>query len=204
MHLFGLTGGIGSGKSTVAEQLVARGAILIDADGITRELQEPGEPVFVAMVELFSEGVVGRDGRLDRQAVADIVFADPDAKAKLEAIVHPAVGATIGARLAEVAATDAVVVLDIPLLVEKGRDDLVGTIVVDVDPEVAVDRLVRFRGFREDDARARIANQVDRATRLAHADFVVDNSGDLDHLEHEVDRLWGWIESSCATPADLD
>jgi dephospho-CoA kinase len=146
------------------------------------------------MVEAFGSGIVAADGTLDRQAVADIVFVDADAKARLEAIVHPAVGMEIARQMGEVGDTDAVVVLDIPLLVEKGRDDLLGTIVVDVDPEVAVERLVAFRGFREEDARARMANQVDRETRLAKADFVIDNSGDLAELDREVDRCWAWIE----------
>jgi dephospho-CoA kinase len=194
VFLVGLTGGIGSGKTSVSERLAARGAAVVDAERITRALQEPGQPVFEQMVERFGPGIVAEDGRLDRQAVADIVFTDAAAKADLEAIVHPAVGIGIAEELGRLSGTDALVVLDIPLLVEKGRDDLLGVIVVDVDPEVAVDRLVRFRGFREDDARARIANQADRATRLAKADFVVDNSGDLAALDAEVDRCWAWLQ----------
>jgi dephospho-CoA kinase len=194
MLAVGLTGGIGSGKTSVAERLAAKGAVVVDADRITRELQEPGQPVFDAMVERFGPAIVGADGRLDRQAVADIVFSDAEAKAALEGIVHPEVGRVIAERLAAEALTDHVVILDIPLLVESGRDDFAGVVVVDVDPEVAVARLVEHRGFREDDARARIGHQVPRETRLARADLVVDNSGDLAHLDAEVERCWEWIE----------
>lgn len=194
MLLIGLTGGIGSGKSTVSSALAARGAVVIDADAITRELQEPGRPVLAAMVERFGAGIVQTDGTLDRQAVADIVFNDAEALADLNAIVHPAVGAEIAARLEHEAGTDHVVILDVPLLVESGRGDLAGLIVVDLDPEVAVRRLVEHRGFREDDARARIARQASREERLAKADVVVDNSGTVDDLQPEIDRVWAWIE----------
>jgi dephospho-CoA kinase len=194
MVLIGLTGGIGAGKSTVSAQLRARGATVIDADAITREVQQPGEPVFVAMVERFGPGIVAADGGLDRQAVADLVFPDPEALADLNAIVHPAVGAEIARRLAE-AGPDDVVVLDVPLLVESGRDDMVGTIVVDCDPELAVQRLIEHRGFREDDARARIARQAGRDERLAKASVVIDNSGDLAALTPQIDEAWAWIEA---------
>lgn len=190
MLLIGLTGGIGSGKSTVSALLAERGAVVIDADAITRELQRSGQPVFAAMVERFGAGVVAADGELDRQAVADVVFADPAALADLNAIVHPAVGAEIARRLEAEAATEHLVVLDVPLLVESGRDDLAALVVVDVDPEVAVRRLVEHRGMREDDARARMARQASREERLARADLVVDNSGSLDELARVVAELW--------------
>lgn len=194
MLLIGLTGGIGSGKSTVSEALARRGAVVIDADRITRELQEPGQPVLAAMVERFGPGIVQPDGTLDRQAVADIVFHDADALADLNAIVHPAVGTEIAQRLAAQVDTDHVVILDVPLLVESGRDDMAALIVVDTDPEVAVDRLVRFRGLGEADARARIARQASREERLARADLVIGNDGDRDALAAEIDRAWAWIE----------
>ena len=194
MLVVGLTGGIGSGKSTVSGLLVARGAVLIDADAIVREVQEPGTPVFQAIVERFGAGVVGADGRLDRQALADIVFNDPAALADLNGIVHPAVGVEIAQRLAAEAETDHVVVLDIPLLVEGGRHDVAGVIVVDAPVEVAVQRLVAQRGMSEADARARIANQASREERLARADVVVDNAGSLEDLAAEVDKAWAWIE----------
>lgn len=190
MLLIGLTGGIGSGKSTVSSLLAAQGAVVIDADAITRRLQRSGEPVFDAMVERFGSGIVGPDGELDRQAVADLVFADSQALSDLNAIVHPAVGAEIARRLEEEAATDHVVVLDVPLLVESGRSDLAALVVVDVDPEVAVQRLVEHRGMREGDVRARMARQASREERRAKADVVIDNSGSVEELEDHVRQAW--------------
>lgn len=188
--LIGLTGGIGSGKSTVSALLADHGAIVIDADAITRDLQRPGTEVFEAMVERFGPGIVAGDGSLDRQAVADLVFTDAEALKDLGAIVHPGVGAEIARRLLDEQRTDHLVVLDVPLLVESGRDDMAGLVVVDVDPEVAVARLVEHRGMREDDARARMANQADRQDRLARADHVVDNSGTPEDLARRVAELW--------------
>jgi dephospho-CoA kinase len=189
----GLTGGIGSGKSSVSALLAARGAVIIDADAITREVQQPGTEVFAAMVERFGAGIVAVDGTLDRQAVADIVFTDPVALADLNAIVHPAVGAETGRRLLEQAETDHLVVLDIPLLVESGGRDVAGIVVVDVDPEVAVQRLVAQRGMREVDVRARMARQATRADRLARADVVIDNSGTPEDLARAVEAAWPLI-----------
>ena len=189
----GLTGGIGSGKSTVAAMLVDRGASLLDADAIVRDLQAPGTPVFTAMVERWGDRILDDDGGLNRQAVADIVFADADELAALNGIVHPAVGDEMTRRREALADTDATVILDIPLLVESGHQDLAGVIVVDVDPEVAVARLVAGRGFTPDDARSRIARQVSREERLGRADLVVDNGGSLEDLAREVDRAWSWI-----------
>lgn len=194
MLLIGLTGGIGSGKSTVSAALAERGALVIDADAIVHELQEPGTEVFAAIVEHFGEAVVGPDGRLDRPGLAERVFGDPEALAALNAIVHPAVGVEIEARLAA-AGPDEVVILDVPLLVESGRGDLAGTIVVDLPVDEAVRRLVEQRGFDEADARARIERQASRADRLAEADLVIDNGGGLEALEREIERAWTWIES---------
>lgn len=195
MILVGLTGGIGAGKSTVSALLAERGAVIIDADAITHELQRPGTPVFDAIVERFGPGVVAASGELDRAALADIVFNDADELAALNAIVHPAVGAEMMARLAAEAETDHVVVLDVPLLVESGRSDMAGTIVVDVPPDVALDRLVNQRGVTEDDARARMGRQASREDRLAKADRVVDNRGTRDDLEAQMEGLWAWIGS---------
>ena len=189
----GLTGGIGSGKSTVAAMLVDRGASLLDADAIVRDLQTPGTPVFTAMVQRWGDRILDDDGGLDRQAVADIVFADADELAALNGIVHPAVGDEMTRRREALADTDATVILDIPLLVESGHQGLAGVIVVDVDPEVAVARLVAGRGFTPDDARSRIARQASREERLGRADLVVDNGGSLEDLTREVDRAWSWI-----------
>jgi dephospho-CoA kinase len=195
--LLGLTGGIGSGKSTVSALLAAKGAVIIDADAITRELQQPGQPVFDAIVERFGKDVVADDGTLDRAALAAIVFQDEVAKGDLEKIVHPAVGAEMIERLQAQAGTDHVVVYDVPLLVESARRamDFVGVIVVDIDPEIAVRRVVEQRGMAEGDVRARISNQASREERLAVADQVIDNSGTRDDLQRRVDEVWAWIQT---------
>ena len=193
MLLIGLTGGIGSGKSSVSALLAERGAVIVDADAITRELQEPGTPVFEAMVGRFGPGIVAADGTLDRPAVADLVFNDSAALADLNAIVHPAVGAEIARRLLDASTTDAVVVLDVPLLVESGRDDMAMLVVVDVDPEIAIARLVEHRHMREEDVRARMARQASRTDRLAKADVVIDNSGDRAALGAQVEALWATL-----------
>ncbi len=193
MLLVGLTGGIGSGKSTVSALLAERGAVVVDADAIVKELQQPGTPVFDAMVERFGPDIVAADGTLDRPAVAAVVFTDEQARKDLEAIVHPAVGAVMLERLAAQAGTDHVVIYDVPLLVESGKKGYGAVVVVDVDPEVAIARLVEHRGFDEADARHRIASQVPRAERLAVADRVVDNSGTLADLAAQVDELWAWL-----------
>jgi dephospho-CoA kinase len=185
----GLTGGIGSGKSTVSALLAERGAVVVDADRIARDLVEPGTPGLAAVVAAFGDGVVGPDGALDRPALAAVVFADPEARARLDAIVHPLVRAR-AAELAAAAPADAVVVHDIPLLVETGqaaRFDLV--LVVRADQEVRVARLVQ-RGLPEDDARARIAAQATDEQRAAVADVVLDNSGTREELASQVDRFW--------------
>lgn len=195
MILVGLTGGIGSGKSTVSALLAARGAVIIDADAITRELQEPGQPVLAAIVDRFGDGVLLPDGRLDRAALAAIVFADPNALRALNGMVHPAVGAEIARRIEAERSTDHVVVLDIPLLAENPRDGLAATIVVDTPVDVAVSRLVRQRDMTVDDARARIARQATRDERLATADRVLDNGGTPADLARQVDELWAWLRT---------
>ena len=198
----GLTGGIGSGKSTVADGFVKRGAVLLDADRMVRELQKSGAPVFEAMVERWGDVIVADNGSLDRAAVAKIVFNDEDELKALNDIVHPAVGREMVRRRKESEGTNAILVLDIPLLVRADGEstadqyaDLAGIVVVDIDPELAVARLVEFRGFDEDDARARISNQAGREARRAVADKVIDNSGDLAALEPQIDEVWQWMSS---------
>ena len=189
MLRIGLTGGIGSGKSTVAGLLAARGAQIVDADRIAREVVEPGTPGLEAVVAAFGPGVLTHDGALDRPALAAVVFADPEARRRLDGIVHPLVRAR-ATELVAAAPPDAVVVQDVPLLVETGQAgsyDLV--LVVEADLETRVRRLVG-RGLSEDDARARIAAQATDDQRRAVADVVLDNSGTVEDLEVQVDRFW--------------
>jgi dephospho-CoA kinase len=197
MVVVGLTGGIGSGKSTVAALLAARGAVVVDADLLAREAVAPGTRGLADVVARFGPAVLAPDGTLDRQALADLVFADPAALADLNAIVHPVVRAAIADRLAALDGGPApLVVLEIPLLVESGRSyGASAVIVVDCPEEVAVRRLVEGRGMDEADARRRMAAQASRADRLAAADLVIDNSGSRDELEREVDRAWAALQS---------
>ncbi len=198
MLLVGLTGGIGAGKSTVSQLLAEHGAVIVDADRIARELQLPGSPVLDRMAERFGAHIINDDGSLDRPAVASIVFGDSDeakqALIDLNAIVHPAMQDEIARQIAAQAETDKIVVLDFPLLGENPRDDIAATVVVDVPHEVAIERLVEFRGMDDEDARKRIVSQIDREERLARATHVVDNSGDLSRLRDEVDALWHELE----------
>lgn len=195
MLLIGLTGGIGSGKSTISAGFAKRGAVVVDADAIVHECQRSGTEVFNEMVDRFGPGIVAEDGELNRAAVADIAFADPAALEDLGKIVHPRVQAEIFSRVEAQRDTGNVVILDVPLLVESGWSDMAGTIVVDLHHDVAVDRLVRFRGFSEEDARKRINNQISREKRLEAANFVIDNSEGVEELEAAIDEAWGWIES---------
>jgi dephospho-CoA kinase len=193
MLVVGLTGGIGSGKSTVASLLARRGAVIVDADALARDAVAPGTPGLSEVVARFGAGVVGARGELDRGALAAIVFADAAALADLNAIVHPWVRAAIAERLAGLdgGAFDGVVVLEIPLLVESGRSyGASKVIVVDCPEDVARRRLVEERGMDEGDARRRMAAQVSRAHRLAAADVVIDNSGSLADLERQVGEVW--------------
>ncbi len=192
MHAVGLTGGIGAGKSTVAELLVEHGAALIDADLVAREVVEPGGPAYQPMIDRFGPGILDADGRIDRPTVAGLVFGHPEALADLNAITHPAIGIEMIARKDAFADTDRIVVLDIPLLRQEHREllSLEAVLVVDVPTDLALDRLVRIRGMAEEDARARIGSQTDRETRRAGADLVIDNSGDRQQLGVEVARVW--------------
>ena len=189
MLRIGLTGWIGSGKSTVSRLLGERVAVVVDADVIAREVVAPGTPGLAAIVEAFGPTVLAADGSLDRPGLAAVVFADPEARRRLDAIVHPLVRARAG-ELEAAAPPDAVVVHDVPLLAETGQGasyDLV--VVVEADPGVRVARLVQ-RGLRADDARARIAVQATDEQRRAIADVVLDNSGTPEQLTEQVERLW--------------
>ncbi|WP_299957962.1 dephospho-CoA kinase [uncultured Modestobacter sp.] len=189
MLRIGLTGGIGSGKSTVASLLAERGALIVDADRIAREVVEPGAPGLAAVVEAFGTEVLTADGSLDRAALAAVVFGDPAARARLDDIVHPLVRAR-AAQLVSAAPEGAVVVQDVPLLVETGQagaHDLV--LVVEADPETRVGRLVG-RGLSAEDARARMASQATDEQRRAVADVVLSNDGDQEALAAQVARFW--------------
>src|SRR5579859_5881248 len=200
----GLTGGIGSGKSAVSQRLAALGAVVLDADKAARAVVEPGTEGLARIVETFGPGVLAADGSLDRAKLAEIVFADEAALGKLNAIVHPLVGAHIAtAEQAAVASggPGAVIVHDVPLLAEAGRGgqfDLV--IVVDVPPELQLARLAG-RGMPQDQARARMAAQATRDKRLAIADVVIDNSGTLEDLDRRVAEVWADLATR-ATPKD--
>ncbi|MEU7876689.1 dephospho-CoA kinase [Microbispora bryophytorum] len=186
----GLTGGIGSGKSEVSRRLAARGAVVVDADKIAREVVEPGTPGLAEIVEAFGEGVLRPDGTLDRERLGAIVFADAEKLKVLNGIVHPKVGER-SEQLQREAPDDAVVVYDVPLLAENNlaaRYDVV--IVVDTPDDVRLERLLRLRGMREADARARIAAQASREERLRIADIVIGNESSLDDLDAEVDKVW--------------
>ncbi|MDQ3105314.1 MAG: dephospho-CoA kinase [Actinomycetota bacterium] len=198
----GLTGGIGSGKSEVSRRLATRGAIVIDADLLAREVVAAGSDGFAEVVAVFGPDVVGADGELDRAALGRQVFGDRAARHRLEQIVHPRVRlraaeieaeieAGIEAGMQPAAGADVVVVHDVPLLVETGRQgDFDVVVVVDASDEVRRDRLVSGRGMDPDEARGRIASQAGRAERLAAADLVVGNGGDLADLDAAVDVLW--------------
>jgi dephospho-CoA kinase len=200
MLLVALTGGIGSGKSTVAAGLAERGAAVVDADAISRQIVEPGGPAYQPVVDRFGPGIVGADGRLDRPALAAVVFADPAALADLNDLTHPVIGQVMAERVARLAADPPIVVLDIPLLtiVTKDLFDLAAVVVVDVPEDVAVARLMAHRSFAEADARARVAAQIGRAERRRLADLVLDNSGDLAALASEIDRAWTWLQERAA------
>jgi dephospho-CoA kinase len=186
----GLTGGIGSGKSTVSRLLAERGAVVIDSDLLAREVVEPGTPGLAAVVDAFGPEMLTADGRLDRDLLGSVVFADADARTRLNAIVHPLVRAASAERLVGVP-DDAVVVHDIPLLVEAGlADDFDVVVVVAASPAVRLDRLVRLRGMDPAAAQARIDAQATPEERLAVADVVLTNDGTQAELASQVEALW--------------
>ncbi|ANS78295.1 Dephospho-CoA kinase [Serinicoccus hydrothermalis] len=186
----GLSGGIGSGKSTVSARLAELGAVVVDADAVAREVVEPGMPALEQIAERFGPDVLAADGSLDRPALGRVVFANEQARRDLEAITHPQIRRR-SAELMDAAPDDAVVVHDIPLLVEMGlAADYALTVIVDVPEEERLRRLVELRGMDEQAARSRITAQADDAARAAAADVLLDNSGTVEELHEQVDRLW--------------
>jgi dephospho-CoA kinase len=191
----GLTGGIGAGKSEVARLLAGHGAVVIDADELAREAVAPGTPGLAAVVAEFGPEVLAADGSLDRAALGEIVFSDTRRRAALEKIVHPYVGQR-SSQLMAAAPADAVVVYDVPLLVEKGlQDGYDVVVVVEADDDVRLERLAASRGMTKSDARQRVAAQATREQRAAVADVIIDNAGELADLRSEVDALWDRLTS---------
>ncbi|HUV11389.1 MAG TPA: dephospho-CoA kinase [Acidimicrobiia bacterium] len=197
MLLVGLTGGIGSGKSTVARLLEARGAVVVDADAVAREVVEPGTPALAALVERFGAGVLAADGTLDRPALASLAFVDETSRKGLEAITHPAINEEFLRRM-QAAPADAVVVCDVPLLAEseqaRGRGYPI-VVVVEAPAELRLARL-EGRGVSREDAERRMAAQASDEARRALATHVIDNSGDIAALEHQVEALWPELEAA--------
>ena len=195
MLAVGLTGGIGSGKSAVADLLVDRGAVLIDADQVARDVVAPGGPAYQPLIDRFGPQIVAADGTIDRPVLAGIAFADEESRLALNAITHPAIGVRMIEMRDALADTDHIVVIAIPLLKAEHRETvkLHKVVVVDTPTDVALERLLSQRGFDRADAEARIRAQISRDERAKEADYVLDNSGDRPALEREVAKLWDWL-----------
>ena len=200
-----ITGGIGSGKTTVGKLLVDKGVVLVDADQIVKDLQKPGGKVFNKIVETYGTEILLNDGELNRGKIAEIVFNDEHELSKLNEIVHPAVGEEMGNRRKEAIKQGNIVLVDIPLMVtaegELGREEYKlfdGIIVVDCKIETAVMRLVQQRGFDEKDARARIAKQATPKQRREFADFLIDNNEPEENLSKQIEKCWEWMHSLSA------
>ncbi len=207
MPLIALTGGIASGKSTIARVFRERGAVIVDADQVVRDVQHPGSAVLAAIVAEFGEGMLLPDGALDRAALGTRVFGDPDAIAALNAIVHPAVRAESQRQFEAAFAADphAVVVYDVPLLAEARSSDPWQLIVVAHAPvQVRAQRLMQLRGLSENEAAARIASQVSDEERLALADVVIDTAGSMDETKRQADALWANLAAMSEPPPNLD
>lgn len=191
MLLVGLTGGIGSGKSTVARMLEKRGAVVFDADVLARQAVAPGTPGFDRVVDRFGPNVLAPGGDLDREALASVVFADPAARRDLEAIVHPQVRRMFAEGCEEYEGTDRVVVFSAPLLVETGMHTAFqALLVVSTSVETQIERLMRERGLSESSIRARIAAQLPLEAKAEVADVIIDNEGTTEELEGQIERVW--------------
>jgi dephospho-CoA kinase len=198
MLFVGLTGGIGSGKSTAAGMLAERGAVVLDADAFAREAVARGTPGFDRVLDLFGQGIVGADGDLDRGRIASEVFADPERRRELEAIVHPEVRRRVAEAVSAHVDTSDVVILNSPLLIETGNDrDCEVVVVVSALAETQIARLVE-RGMDEADARARLAAQLPLERKVERADVVLDNEGTPAQLEEQVERLWSDLRARAA------
>ena len=198
MLLVGLTGGIAAGKSTVAQMLTERGAVVIDADEVAREVVQPGTDGLKRVVEEFSQSILNRDGSLNRELLGEIVFTSPEKRLRLEKIMHPMIQKRTTALIQQ--QTNPVVVYAVPLLIEAEVDypfDLIVT--VEADESERVERLVDSRGLTKEQALSRIAAQTSRSERASRADFVIENSGDLASLSENVDILWDLIQSKIRT-----
>ena len=193
MHLIGLTGGIASGKSVVAARLAERGAVVVDADRIAREVVEPGTPALARIAEEFGAGVIAPDGSLDRAALGALIFTSPEKRAALNAITHPAVLERSHELFAAAAAADprAIVVYDVPLLLDTGRvDEFDLIVVVNASTTTRVERMIQLRGMTRDEALHRINSQATDTERLAIADIVIDSNGSLDETLAQADAVW--------------
>jgi len=198
MPLIALTGGIASGKSTIARRLAERGTVIVDADALVREVQEPGSPVLAALADEFGADIIRDDGSLDRAALGARAFGDPERVARLNAIVHPAVRDLSHRRFREAFAADpdALVVYDVPLLVEARAEDAWDLVVVAHAPApVRRERLVALRGMSEEEAAGRIAAQVGDEERLRVADVVIDTAGTIEETLRQTDELWDRLRS---------
>jgi dephospho-CoA kinase len=194
--LVGLTGGIGSGKTTVAGMLAARGAVVVDADELAREALEPGTRAFRHVSDLFGEGILTRDGRIDRAALAGVVFSDEEKRRSLESITHPEIFRLLAEAVEKLRDTDQVVVFDAPLIIETGFHEAVDLLVVVTAPvEQRMERVRRDRGMSEAEAAVRIAAQAAPEARDAAADVLIHNDGTLEALEARVDELWADLQA---------
>lgn len=189
--LIGLTGGIGAGKSTVAQLFEERGVPIVDADAIARDVVKPGEPALAELVEHFGDSILGADGELNRGKLAEVAFADAESHEALNAIMHPAISAETAKRIDALRGDHSVIVHDVPLLVEAGlagNYDL--TVLVDTPAEVRLQRLTELRGMDSEDAKKRIAAQATDEQRRAVCDVALDNSGDIEHLRAQFEQMW--------------